>query len=181
MWRRGREQRKHLFIGNHDIWMFDYLPAEVGAVIHRGPLSVELLGRHFFLAHGDEVGYQPRKYRFIQRIFRNRLCQVLYASIHPRWTFGFARGWSLSSRRKGLADTRRAAAQERNTRSLDAFARTYLESHPDTDFFLFGHLHLMLDRQLTPHTRMIVLGDWMQYFSYAVWDGLELRLLQDEG
>ena len=127
------------------------------------------------------MGYQPRKYRFIQRIFRNRLCQVLYASIHPRWTFGFARGWSLSSRRKGLAGTRRAAVQERNTRSLDAFARTYLESHPDTDFFLFGHLHLMLDRQLTPHTRMIVLGDWMQYFSYAVWDGLELRLLQDEG
>ena len=171
----------HLFIGNHDIWMFDYLPAEVGAVIHRGPLTVELLGRRFFLAHGDEVGHQPRKYRFIQRIFRNRLCQVLYAGIHPRWTFGFARGWSLSSRRKGLADTRRAAAQERNTRSLDAFARTYLQSHPETDFFLFGHLHLMLDRQLTPQTRMIVLGDWMQYFSYAVWDGLELRLLQDEG
>ena len=44
----------HLFIGNHDIWMFDYLPAEVGAVIHRGPLTVELLGHHFFYRSGDD-------------------------------------------------------------------------------------------------------------------------------
>ena len=47
----------HLFIGNHDIWMFDYLPQEVGAIIHRKPIDTELLGKRFFLAHGDEVGY----------------------------------------------------------------------------------------------------------------------------
>jgi len=168
----------HLFIGNHDIWMFDYLPQEVGAIIHRKPIDTELLGKRFFLAHGDEVGYQPFTYRVIQRIFRNRLCQILYAAIHPRWTFGFARRWSLSSRKSGLAAERLAAAQARNIQSLETFAKEYLPTHPDTRFFLFGHLHLMVDKAITDHARLMILGDWMQFYSYAVWDGQLLELKQ---
>ena len=145
----------HLFIGNHDIWMFDYLPQEVGAVIHRKPLDTELL-----------------------RISRNRLCQNLSAAIHPRWTFGFARRWSLSSRKSGLAAERLAAAQARNIQSLETFAKEYLPTHPDTRFFLFGHLHLMVDKAITDHARLMILGDWMQFYSYAVWDGQLLELKQ---
>ena len=26
----------HIFTGNHDMWMFDYLPEECGVIIHRG-------------------------------------------------------------------------------------------------------------------------------------------------
>ena len=47
----------HIFIGNHDIWMFDYLPKEIGAIIHRDTLTVDLLGKRFFLGHGDEVDF----------------------------------------------------------------------------------------------------------------------------
>lgn len=168
----------HLFIGNHDIWMFDYLPDEVGVIIHREPFCTELFGKRFFLAHGDEVGQQPFKYRMIQRIFRNRLCQFLYAGIHPRWTFGFARRWSLSSRKNGLAAERLAITQARNTKLLEAFAYTYLQTHPDTSFFIFGHLHLMLDKKITDNARLLILGDWMQYYSYAVWDGKQLELIR---
>ena len=31
----------HFFIGNHDIWMFDYLPHEIGATIHRDVETVD--------------------------------------------------------------------------------------------------------------------------------------------
>lgn len=168
----------HLLIGNHDIWMFDYLPAEIGAIIHHKPFTVELLGKNFFLGHGDEVGYRPFMYRFIQSIFRNRLCQVLYATIHPRWSFGFARGWSLSSRKSGMNNEKIKLAQVRNARSLEGFARNILQSNPDIHYFMFGHLHLLLDRIITPNTRLIITGDWMQLFSYAVWDGNSMTLKQ---
>ena len=92
----------HIFIGNHDIWMFDYLPNEIGAVIHRDVLTTDLLSKRFFLGHGDEVDYRSKAFRFIRALFRNKFCQWLYAGIHPRWTFGFALGWSLSSRKSGL-------------------------------------------------------------------------------
>lgn len=82
----------HIFIGNHDIWMFDYLPNEIGAIIHRDVLTTDLLGKRFFLGHGDEVDYRSKAFRFIRAVFRNKFCQWLYAGIHPRWTFGFALG-----------------------------------------------------------------------------------------
>lgn len=32
----------HWFIGNHDIWIFDYLPHELGITIHDGTLITEI-------------------------------------------------------------------------------------------------------------------------------------------
>ena len=64
----------HIFIGNHDIWMFDYLPKEIGAIIHRDTLTVDLLGKRFFLGHGDEVDFRSKAFRLIRAIFRNKFC-----------------------------------------------------------------------------------------------------------
>lgn len=168
----------HIFIGNHDIWMFDYLPHEIGAIIHKEPLTIDLLGKRFFLAHGDEVDNRSLAFRVIRRIFRNQFCQWLYAGIHPRWTFGFALGWSLNSRKSGLKKEVQRNNREGDTLYLVDFAENYLKTHPDINFFLFGHRHTMLDKSLTPSSRLVVVGDWMQYFSYVEWDGEKLSLLR---
>jgi len=164
----------HLFIGNHDIWMFDYLPNEIGALIHQGPLTIDLLGKRFFLAHGDEVGRQTLGFRFLQAMFRNKICQFLYAGIHPRWTFDFAKRWSLRSRKKGTPKVRV------NTREVAGylvnFAREHLQTHPDISFFIFGHCHIPLETTLNPASRLLVAGEWMTHFSYIEWDGNQLTL-----
>lgn len=170
----------HFFIGNHDIWMFDYLPREIGAVIHRDTLTVDLLGKRFFLGHGDEVDYRSRAFRLMRRVFRNRFCQWLYAGIHPRWTFGFALGWSLSSRRSGLEKQEEREYQGEAGEYLVAFAKEYLKTHPDINFFIFGHRHIMLDLMLSRTARILIAGDWMRYYSYIVWDGENLFLEQFE-
>jgi len=164
----------HLLTGNHDIWMFDYLPEEIGAVIHQGPLTVDLLGARFFLAHGDEVGKQNFTFRFLQAMFRNKVCQFLYAGIHPRWTVGFAQRWSLRSRKKGLSKL--SSDPKKATGYLIDFAKTYAKAHPDIRYFVFGHCHSLLDMALSPEARMLVAGDWMIHFSYIQWDGAELSL-----
>ena len=169
----------HFFIGNHDIWMFDYLPKEIGATIHRDVLTVDLLGKRFFLGHGDEVDYRSKSFRFIRSLFRNKFCQWLYAGIHPRWSFGFALGWSLSSRKSGLKNEV-AGYQGENKEYLVQFAKEYLQSHPDINFFIFGHRHIMLDLMLSRTSRILITGDWMQHFSYIVWDGEALFLDQFE-
>lgn len=164
----------HLFIGNHDIWMFDYLRDEVGARIHQGPQVVDLLGKRFYLAHGDEIGWRPWMFRFIQAMFRNKICQFFYAGIHPRWTFGFARRWSLASRKTGAEKTMQTGTNRRAD-ALIAFAEEYVHTHPDTHFFIFGHLHLLLDRSIGA-ARILFAGDWMQHFSYICWNGDQLTL-----
>ena len=60
------------------------------------------------------------------------------------------------------------------------FAKDYLKTHPDINFFIFGHRHIMLDLMLSRTSRLIIAGDWMQHFSYIVWDGDTLVMEQFE-
>ena len=145
----------HIFIGNHDIWMFDYLPKEIGAIIHRDTLTVDLLGKRFFLGHGDEVDFRSKAFRLIRAIFRNKFCQWLYAGIHPRWTFGFALGWSLNSRKSGLEKQEAKKYQGEDAEYMVVFAKEYLKTHPDINFFIFGHRHIMLDLMLSRTSRIL--------------------------
>ena len=46
----------HYFTGNHDIWAYDYLERECGVILHHKPLTTEIYGKIFFLAHGDGLG-----------------------------------------------------------------------------------------------------------------------------
>lgn len=171
----------HFFIGNHDIWMFDYLPKETGAIIHREPITVDLLGKRFFLGHGDEIDDRSFSFRFLRALFRNKFCQWLYAGIHPRWTMGFAYAWSLHSRKTGLQQQEeKNKYEEEKADYLICFTKNYLPTHPDINFFIFGHCHIMLDFILSPTSRLLIAGDWMKHFSYIQWDGEKLFLEQFE-
>ena len=44
----------HFFAGNHDVWFADYMQTELGAQVHHHAVVVELDGKTFRLAHGDE-------------------------------------------------------------------------------------------------------------------------------
>jgi UDP-2,3-diacylglucosamine hydrolase len=45
------------------------------------------------------------------------------------------------------------------------------------DYFIFGHRHLPLDLPVGPNSRYINLGDWLNYFTYAVFDGQRTNLI----
>ena len=38
----------HIFTGNHDMWIFDYLPKELGIQLHREPIEREFFGKSYF-------------------------------------------------------------------------------------------------------------------------------------
>ena len=92
----------HFFIGNHDMWLFDYLQKEVGAIMHDEPDTLIFDGRRFLVGHGDGLGHLDRRYDIIRRIFRNRLNQRLFALLPSGLTFGIANSWSNSSRKSHI-------------------------------------------------------------------------------
>ena len=51
-----------------------------------------------------------------------------------------------------------------------------LKSHPNINFFIYGHRHIELDLMLSATSRVLILGDWINFFSYAVFDGENLFL-----
>ena len=59
---------------------------------------------------------------------------------------------------------------------LVIFAKQYLKEHPEVDYFIFGHRHIELDLAISHQTRVLILGDWISQFTYAVYDGEQLYL-----
>lgn len=163
----------HFFIGNHDIWQLDYFEKECGMTIHRQNEVIELHGQTFFLAHGDGLGSKDRKFNFIRSVFHSHTCQLLFSMLHPRWGVAFGLEWARRSRLK-REDGKEPPYQGEQNEELIIFAKEYLKTHPEINFFIFGHRHIELDLMLTRTTRLLLLGDWISQFTYAVFDGEHL-------
>ena len=163
------------FIGNHDIWLFDYLRDEIGLKVIDGYMLTEIKGKRFFLSHGDGLGKLPPLFRAIRALFRNRMAQRLYSAIHPRWTVPFAYKWSSHSRDFAHYEPQ---FEDEPGEPLIAFCREYQKKHPgEVDYFIFGHRHVLVDYPLgTNGAHMIILGDWIRHFSYGVFDGEHFTL-----
>jgi len=163
----------HLIPGNHDIWVFDYLPNEIGLEVHRKAVRREWNTHSFLLGHGDGLHPGDLKYRMLQRLFKNRTTQWLYARIHPNGSMAFAHRWSKKSRIK--QDAHGSFMGIENEHQLQ-FARKELEKNPDIEYFVFGHRHIPYDIRIAENSRVICLGDWIGNFTYGVFDGTEFRL-----
>lgn len=161
------------FIGNHDIWIFDYLPRELGIEVVDGSLVEHIDGRGFYMTHGDGIGRLKPSFRLLRRLFRSKTCQKMFSAIHPRWTVPFAYNWSRHSRK--LEGPSQADA-ERMLDNVTSFSREYLQTHPDINYFIYGHLHLLREIPLTPRSEIVILGEWLTLNSYALWDGTQLTL-----
>lgn len=163
----------HFFTGNHDIWAFDYLSEEVGMIVHTDSITMELLGKKFFLSHGDDLGKKDFGYQLIKNFFHNSLAQWVFAKIHPDLSFRMAHYWSKKSRlsyKNGDARVKNIETEEQYL-----FAKS-VEAKEHFDYFVFGHCHQIINEPLTGNSRLIVLGDWIRKFSYGVFDGNEFRI-----
>ena len=161
----------HFFLGNHDLWTFGYLSDELGIQIHHRPLEISLNGKIFYLAHGDNAGKIPKAYRFLRGVFTSSFFQKCFASIHPRWGLAFAHRWSRHSRlSKGLS-----LPFQQEKEQLYRFAQAYSKEHP-INYFIFGHRHTPLSLPVGEHSRLVILGEWIQGCEYAVFDSTGLHL-----
>jgi UDP-2,3-diacylglucosamine hydrolase len=161
-----------MFKGNHDMWMFDYFVKELGATIITNELVIERGGKKFFLHHGDGLGPGDRKYKILKKIFRSGLCQWLFARLHPNLGIGIANRWSQNSR---IVNERKEDRKVYEQEWLVTYSREVLQT-THYDYLIFGHRHLPLDIQLNDKSRYINLGEWINYNSYAEFDGEALSL-----
>lgn len=155
--------------GNHDVWLFDYLRDQLNMTVLKGHTQVISQGRRILISHGDDVGVQPAMYRLTRWCFYNKVCQWLYAAIHPRWTYPIATGWSSDNRTSRTLETLKAISERAAVRLLD-FSRDYHAAHPDVEAFVFGHLHIARMNEPEGMPPVIFLGDWINLCTYVVLD-----------
>ena len=165
----------HYFAGNHDLWTWDYLVEECGVILHREPMTLSLADKTFYIGHGDGLGDPDPRFRFIRSIFHSPLCQWLFRWLHPDLGMRFGLNWAKHSRlAHGEGGDPPYLGEDKE--HLVLYAKDYLRSHPDVNYFLFGHRHIELDLMLSDQCRMVILGDWISQYTYAVFDGEHLYM-----
>lgn len=155
------------------MWMFRYLEDELGIPIHRKPIVEKIDGKSFFIGHGDGLGPSDHGFKLIKKVFANPLCQWLFERIHPNFGMGLANFWSQKSRAYKPEDVRFLGEDKE---WLVAYANRKLDTI-DADYFVFGHRHLPIDHTLkNGKSRYINLGEWLNFNSYAVFDGNDIQV-----
>jgi len=168
----------HLFTGNHDVWIFDYLPKEIGLTLYRHPISRIMNNKLFLIGHGDGLGPGDRGYKFIKKVFTNKLCQWLFKWIHPDIGIGLAEFWSRKSRDSTKEEELKYLGDDKEW--LVVYAKEKLKEK-EYNYFIFGHRHMPLDVNIENKARYINLGDWLGHFTYAEFDGKDIYLKKYEG
>ena len=135
----------------------------------------QIYTKSFRDSNGDGLGDPDRKFKLLRAMFHSRTLQTLFSAIHPRWSIEFGLNWAKHSRLKRV-DGREPDYMGEDKEYLVLYTKEYLKSHPNINFFIYGHRHIELDLMLSATARVTILGDWISLFSYAVFDGENLYL-----
>lgn len=164
----------HIFTGNHDLWMNDYLSKELNAKVYFEPQQFTLNNKQFLIGHGDGLGPGDKGYKRLKKIFTNPVCQWLFRWLHPDAGIQLANYFSQKSRAKtGNADE---IFLGEDKEWLILYTKEKAKTM-DVDYFVFGHRHFAIDYTINEKSRYINLGDWIRLNTYAVFDGNEMQLL----
>jgi UDP-2,3-diacylglucosamine hydrolase len=171
----------HFFIGNHDLWTYGGLEELTGAQVHYMPATVTRYGKTLYLAHGD--GILPRnweelyptpvrckikRFMFLRKLFKSPLLQFCFRCLPPKVGNHFGYNWAKRSRLKELANPCPYKGEDKE--ELVLFAKDEEQQGYHRDYYIFGHRHIELDLQIASGSRVVILGDCFQQWTYAKLD-----------
>ncbi|MGI9527370.1 MAG: UDP-2,3-diacylglucosamine diphosphatase [Weeksellaceae bacterium] len=167
----------YFFTGNHDLWMTDYLEKEIGVQLFKKPHTFIINDQKFFIGHGDGLGPGDLGYKRMKKVFTHPIAKKLFYLLHPDIAVWL--GKTASRRNKYISGDDDVHFLGEDKEWLVHYCKRKLEEN-NYDYFIFGHRHLPLDIRLNEESRYVNLGDWISYFTYASYNGKELKLLESD-
>lgn len=167
----------YFFVGNHDLWMNDYFKEELGIVVYHKPQVFQFNNKHFFVGHGDGLGPNDIGYKRMKKVFVHPLSKWLFRWLHPDLGVRLAKHLSIKNKLISGDDDAQFLGEDKEW--LVQYAKRKLQQK-HYDYFLFGHRHLPMEINLNESSTYINTGDWINYYTYAVFDGQKLTLKKFE-
>lgn len=164
----------NVFSGNHDLWYGDYLSDEIGVAIFDKPIEREYFGINLYIHHGHALGNYDKGMNFLHKIFSCRFLQWCFRVVPVNWAFGFAHAWSSHNRKVKVYESANYLGDDKEF--LLMYAKDVLKTKK-YDYFIFGHRHVAIDKEIEPGSRYINTGNWITNSTYAVLSerGLEVK------
>jgi UDP-2,3-diacylglucosamine hydrolase len=145
-------------VGNHDFWLGDFLPKQIGIPIFKDSVDVIHQDKRIFISHGDGLAKKDVGYRILKRILRNRVNIFLYRQIPPDIAYPLA---------KFVAGRSRNYVQKRDTGYLGEYEDFAAERiNQGYDAVVLAHTHVPVLKDLNGGI-YLNLGDWFQHFTYG--------------
>ncbi|WP_115816391.1 UDP-2,3-diacylglucosamine diphosphatase [Winogradskyella eximia] len=163
----------HYFVGNHDLWMNGYFEEELGIPVYHKPEEFTFNDTSVFIGHGDGLGPGDKGYKRMKKVFTSPFFQWLFKWMHP--DIGVKIGQYMSVKNKMISGDDDAKFLGEENEWLAVYCKRKLEDK-HRDYFVFGHRHLPLEIDLNEKSKYINLGDWIQYYTYGVFDGETFEL-----
>ncbi len=163
----------HFFVGNHDMWMRNYFQKELQVPVYFEPKEFEFNHKTFLVGHGDGLGPGDHGYKAMKKVFRNPACQWLFGILPPFIGVGLANYFSQKSRAATGSSEETFLGEDKEW--LLIYSKKVLQQK-HFDFFVFGHRHLPIDFRLSGNSRYINLGEWINFCTYAIFDGEQMQL-----
>ena len=164
----------YFFVGNHDLWMEDYFEKELDIPVYHKPQEFLINTKLFFIGHGDGLGPGDKGYKRMKKVFTFPFFQWMFKWLHP--DLGVSLGQYMSVKNKLISgDEDIKFLGEENEWLVHYSKKKLQEKH--REFFVFGHRHLPLEINLSPKSKYINLGDWIQYFTYGKFSDNTFELL----
>lgn len=163
----------YYFVGNHDLWMDGYFEEELNIPVFHKPQQYTFNNTSFFIGHGDGLGPNDKGYKRMKKLFTNPIAKWFFRWVHPDIAVKVAQYFSVKS--KLISGDDDAIYLGDDEEWLVQYAKRKLETQ-HYDHFIFGHRHLPLEIDLNEKSKYTNLGDWVNYYTYAVFDGEQLLL-----
>jgi len=163
----------YFFVGNHDLWMQDYFQKELNIPVYHKPKEFEFSGKKFLVGHGDGLGPGDHGYKRMKKVFTNPLSKWFYRWLHPDLGVPLAQYFSVKNKAISGEEDMMFLGEEKEW--LIQYCKRKLEQK-DYDYFLFGHRHLPMEINLDGKATYINTGDWINHYTFAQFDGKNLKL-----
>ncbi|WP_306352105.1 UDP-2,3-diacylglucosamine diphosphatase [Flavobacterium sp. '19STA2R22 D10 B1'] len=167
----------YFFVGNHDLWMEDYFQKELDIPVYHTTKEFTFFNTSFFIGHGDGLGPGDNGYKRMKKVFKNPVSKWFFRWLHP--DLGVRLAQYLSVKNKLISGSEDVTFLGEDQEWLVLYSKRKLETK-HYDYFIFGHRHLPMEIQLNEKSKYINLGDWINYFTYGVFDGTTFELKKFE-
>ena len=165
----------YFFVGNHDLWMGDYFQKELNIPVYHDNQEFTFNGKTFLIGHGDGKGPGDMGYKRMKKVFTNPFSKWLFRWLHP--DIGVKLAQYLSVKNKLISGAEDVKYLGEDNEWLVQYCKRKLETKK-YNYFVFGHRHLPLEIELTENSKYVNLGDWIGYFTYGVFDGEKMELIE---